>query len=454
MVITIRKVEMDEGKSRNRINLFFVIIAFCFFLSGCGAKAEKKTDVKSLTLAVFEYGSQQRDSDLRKRVNQYNGEHPEVQIEIVNYLERYPDQEEAINQIKIEINAGKGPDMINFGRQYSPLDASNGMLADLYPLMQTDETFDKGDYYYNIMEAFAVDDSLYVIVPSYIIDTYATGNEQLAGLDGMSVDELVDAYNKLEAGSILFPGETKKAVFGMICYGSMENYINWDEGTCNFHGESFKKVLRFADSFPLNLNIEEDYSAKTVYMEGRALLYPVSIGNVYNVTGVRMLYGRTPAYIGYPVDSGCGSMAQIADIAIGISSTSKQKEEAWNFIRSLLDSEFQDMMEDGLPLRVSSLEQNLENAMREEFDANGEKIAKETVRFEGEEPENIYAITAEDAETLKSMIQKIEYNASVDINLYNILLEETEYLFYDNRDVDAVADIIQNRASIYISEKK
>ena len=77
MVITIRKVEMDEGKSRNRINLFFVIIAFCFFLSGCGAKAEKKTDVKSLTLAVFEYGSQQRDSDLRKRVNQYNGEHPE-----------------------------------------------------------------------------------------------------------------------------------------------------------------------------------------------------------------------------------------------------------------------------------------------------------------------------------------------------------------------------------------
>ena len=38
--------------------------------------------------------------------------------------------------------------------------------------------------------------------------------------------------------------------------------------------------------------------------------------------------------------------------------------------------------------------------------------------------------------------------------LYNILLEEVDYLFHNDRDVDDVADIIQNRASVYISESK
>lgn len=157
----------------------------------------------------------------------YNESHSDVQIELVNYSDNYPDPYEAINQIKIEISAGKGPDMINFGRLYSPLDASCGMLADLYPLMQRDESFDEQDFYGNILRAFEVGDSLYVLVPSYGIDTYATTNEELAGLDRMDAGQLVNAYNTLDDESILFPGETKKAVFAMICYGSLENYIDW-----------------------------------------------------------------------------------------------------------------------------------------------------------------------------------------------------------------------------------
>lgn len=147
-------------------------------------------------------------------------------------------------------------------------------------------------------------------------------------------------------------------------------------------------------------------------------------------------------------------MASIADIAIGISSTSQNKEEAWEFLKSLLDSEFQDNVRNGLPVRVSSLEQRLEEAMQAEFDENGEKVVKEVLDFADEEPEYIYEMSIEDVETLKSVIQKIEHNATVDRNLYNILLEEVDYLFNDGRNEEDVADIIQNRASVYISEGK
>lgn len=433
----------------------FCILLMCSILfTGCSEDSVSETEEKTLTLAVFESEFILRDSGLLQWVNSYNEAHTDMRIEIVNYLDNYSDPEEALNQIKIEINAGKGPDMINFGWKYSPLDASNGMLADLYPLMKADESFDEHDFYYNVLETFAVDDSLYVMVPAYKIESYATINDKLSGLESMDVQQLVDAYNLSDDKSILFPGETKKSVFGMICYGSMENYIDWDDGTCKFNGDSFKKILGFANEFPLNLNITEDYSAKEIFTEGHALLYPVSIDSVYGITGVRLLYNETPTYIGYPVDAGCGSMAGIAGIAIGISSTSKNKEEAWNFLSSLLDREFQDNINNGLPLRVSSLEQKLENAMEPEYDANGEKIAKGAMRFEGEDTIYIYEISLEDAETLRTIIRKIEYNSTVDYNLYNILLEEADYLFNDDRNVDDVADIIQNRARIYISEKE
>lgn len=430
--------------------VLWILLAGCFLLSGCGAKFPEstKSNPKTLTLATF------GGSNISQWVRSYNENHPDVKIEIVNYLDIDPDPREALNQIKIEISAGKGPDMINFGGQYSPLDASSGMMADLYPLLREDESFDGQDYYHNILDAFAVGDSLYVLVPSYRIDSYATVNDKLAELDSMNVKQLADVYNMLGEGDILFPGETKKAVFGMICYGSLENYIDWNKGTCDFNSKSFKEILHFANQFPLHLNIADDYSSKEMFAGGHALLYPVSIGDVYGITGVRMLYGKTPVYIGYPFDEGCGTMAGIANLAVGISASSKNVQESWDFLKSLLESEYQDSVKNGLPIKVSSLEQKLEDAMRAEYDADGEKVVKGTLRFEGEEPINIYEITEEDAETLKSIIRKIEYNATIDYNLYNILLEEVDYLFNDGRNVDDVANIIQSRASIYISENK
>ncbi|MDE5892879.1 MAG: extracellular solute-binding protein [Acetatifactor sp.] len=430
--------------------ILWILLAVCFLFTGCNAKTPAETETKTLTLATFRGES----SHLLQWVELYNENHSDVKIETVNYLETYPDLYEALNQIKIEISAGKGPDMIDFGWQYSPLDASCGMLADLYPFMQNDESFDQQDFYFNILEAFEVGGSLYVLVPSYTIDSYATANKDLAGLERMDIHQLVDAYNMLDEESILFPGETKSAVFGMICLGSLENYIDWGAGTCDFDSDSFKELLNFSNQFPLNLNITNDYSPMAVFAEGHALLYPVSIDNVYAATSVRMLLGETPTYIGYPFDSGCGSMAEIANLAIGISASSQNKEEAWGFLKSLLGSEYQDSIKRGLPVRVSSLEQKLEAAMRTEYNANGEKVVKESMRFEGEEPVNIYEISAEDAETLKSIISKIEYNSEGDHNLSSILQEEAGYLFNDGRNVDDVAKIIQNRASVYISENK
>ena len=388
--------------------ILWILMLLCLTFSGCGirpsAEIEAEKETKTLTLAVFQSESGIRGSSLSKWVEQYNENHSEVQIEIVSYLDGATEYGDVLNKLKIEINAGNGPDMINFGGTYSPLDASFGLMVDLYPYMQNDIFIKKQDFYYNILEAFEVGESLYVMVPNYRIGSFATINEKLVGLDRMNITQLIDAYNALDEESILIPGETKGSVFGMICYGSLENYIDWGGGTCSFDSESFIEVLNFSNRFPLELNIAEEYSAKKIFMEGKATLFPVGISSAYDLASARMLYGKTPTYIGYPVDSGCGNMVAIEDIAIGISSTSNNKEEAWEFIRSLLDVEYQDNIKNGLPLRINSLEQKLEDAMKTEYDANGDKVAKEYLRFDGEDPVEIYEITVEDAELLKEII--------------------------------------------------
>ncbi len=431
-----------------------MLVILCVLLTGCGRGMSSEPEKKVLTLAVLKRDSQLQGSDFVKWINQYNAEQTDVQIEVVNYLESYQDLEEALNQIKIEINAGKGPDMIDFGTLYSPIDASCGMLEDLNTFIQNDFSFQKQEYYSNILEAFEVGDSLYVMLPSFRINSFTTVNEQLARLERMDIHQLAEAYNALGEGAILFPGETKKAVFGMICYGSLENYIDWEEGICHFDSDGFKEILQFANRFPLYLDLSEEYSAKQIFTEGKALLYPVMLDSVYGIAGIRQLYGETPTYIGYPFDSGYGTMAAINDIAIGISSTSNHKEEAWTFLKGLLEGEFQDNIKNGFPLRVSSLEQKLQDAEKPVHDADGEKAVQYRLYFEGEEPVEVSDISPGDAETLKALIRKIEHNNSVDSDLYNILLEEVDFLFYENRNVEEVAEVIQSRAGIYISEKK
>lgn len=436
-------------------HILWILPILCVLSAGCGAKPEA-AEAKTLTLAVCVLESQMSSSKLLQWVNLYNGQNTAVQIEVVNYAASYDNPFDAISKIKTEIIGGKGPDMIDFGGQfsYSPLDASSGMLADLYPLMQNDETFDRQDYYHNVLDSFAAGGGLYVLVPSYRIASYATTNSALSGLESMDVRQLVGAYDMLDDQSILFPGETRIAVFGMICHGSMENYVDWGESTCSFNGDGFKEILNFAKRFPLWLNITDDYQAKAFFTDGRALLYPVSIDNVCETAVTRTLLGKTPTYIGYPLDAGNGNMAAIDNIAIGINANSRNKEEAWRFLRSLLDSSFQDNIQNGLPLRVSSLEQKLAAAMVTEYGADGEKIVKRRLLFDGDDPVDIYEITAEDAEALRSIINKIEFSSTVDGSLYSIVLEEADYFFNNSRDVDDVADIIQNRASLYINENK
>lgn len=100
------------GKKGFVLGILLVLMVLCV---ACGKKepamqSEQQTEEPTiLTMAIFQAEERFNRSDLGKWVMQYNETQSDVNIEVMNYLEKYPDMKDALNQIKIEISlSGRG----------------------------------------------------------------------------------------------------------------------------------------------------------------------------------------------------------------------------------------------------------------------------------------------------------------------------------------------------------
>lgn len=434
-----------------RTSFIAVIFIMVMLMAACGDRAGKET---ANTKAVLTLGTVSSSASLKKQVDAFNKNNAHIRIEIKEYEETNIDGNDAIDMIQMEIAAGKGPDIVDFGYQYSPYSVSSGITEDLYAYFKADQEINEEDYFMNIINAFAVNEKLYILPPQFTIQTVAGGREDLGDAVRWNISDMMGAYKKKGAESSLFPGDSQKEVFGFLCMGSMGNFVDLNKGVCSFDNDLFKDLLTFSDSFPEHGIYEEGYSVIEQFLEGKALLYPVSIADVYECAKVRTIFGDAPVnFIGYPLDERNGNIAKPGNIALGINKNSKNKEAAWEFIKSFLREEYQAGIKNGIPLLKSEVEKRLEEAKKIEYDKNKVEKVKASIVFEGEDPINIACIQEQDANDFLKIIESVETAYAVDAELYSIVLEEASYFFEDNRDLDSVIQIIQSRASIYVSEK-
>lgn len=255
---------------------------------------------------------------------------------------------------------------------------------------------------------------------------------------------------------MLYPGETKKDVFGSVLTGNVESFVDWEEKTCSFDSSDFKKVMEFANQFPDTLDITEVFSPIQCYADGNALLYPLVLSSVYDICKADLILGEDAAYIGYPVEGVDGTVIDAMDLVLAISIGCEHKEIAWEFISQFLSEEYQNNVTDGFPVCKTSLEAQLKQGQIIEYieDAEGKKIAvaKARVTFEGEEPLSIYQITDRQANTLLQIIEKASVASAYDSRLHSILLQEIDGYFNGDRSLEETADVIQRIAQIYVSE--
>ena len=162
------------------------------------------------------------------------------------------------------------------------------------------------------------------------------------------------------------------------------------------------------------------------------------------------------ARVGYPSSNGSGGKLDFSE-NIAISATCPDKEGAWQFVRSYFTKEYQLAENDwggkaniqGLSARKDGFERDMYRSSHfTDMDGN-------SVDYYESKGDKYYPLTQEEEDKLTNYILGCDtIYGDYDSDVLNICLEEAAAYFAGETTAENAADMIQNRASITLSEKR
>lgn len=437
-------------KRKIRTNIAFLLL-IASVLSGCGSIKEP-SEIADATnvLTIASVGS---SSSLKGLVNEFNESHSEMRIEITEYARSENEEEDGILLLQREIASGEGPDLIDFGDDFTTEDIVGEYTEDLWPFIEGNIS----EYFANIFDTFSYKGKLLAVPLSVSLKSFVGRTSRIGDATSWTIAEMMQCYREQE-GITLYPGAIQMDVLGTILEGSMEEYIDWESGDCSFDGEAFRTMLAFCNEFPNTLDLDEDFSVKKSFAEDTTLLLPISISNEFDVYRAECIFDEEDVtFIGFPTDGASGTMLQTDGPVLAISIGSTNKEAASEFIRWCLSEETQKALGYGIPVNRNALDNRLQKAMTIEYATNEEgdsvPVSKAQILFDGEEAQEIYAISQESAEDLRELMENVNQSSQTNSRIRQIVLEEAAYYFNGDKSLEAATDSMQSRARLYVSER-
>lgn len=412
-------------------------------------------------------GTLTADTALNTAVATFNKKNPEYELVIVSY------NSEDYRSMGLDAATTGGPDIFDL-RNVSDRDLEayleKGILEDLMPYLDTDITLKPEDFLPGFLESYTRKGVLYTIPDSFRVETLIGKSSEVGEAMAWTPREFMDFAAGQPEGVQIMEYANKQQIFRCVFDRQASFFIDWEKKESNLDCEEFKKLLEFANRYPLDYPVISYDQIPQLLRDGRLKLEMASIGGISDIQVIRRHFGEPITCIGYPSAEGVsGSCFQGSGLMLGINSSSDYKEEAWSFVRMGLEkeSQLQKLSKDvffleGFPSRRDVLESCLERSMEAQYekDANGEltEIPKYAVYEFGEGGESFetayYAATQEEVDTLKELIYSITGSETIGLELQNIILEEAEAYFTGQKGLDETAAVIQNRVQIYLNEKR
>lgn len=420
-----------------------------------------------LTVAQLEYNP---DYQLTNRMVRFNRTHDNVRLEYQDYAQYNTenDYSAGITKFNTEVMAGNLPDIIPTGQIAYRQIASKGLLEDLYPYLDQDPDLKREDFFPNLLSALEVNGGLYQIVSGFSVETLCGAASIVGDTPGWTYDDFNAALEKMPEGCTpLEPYVTRDQVLSSLLYADMDNFVDWTSGKVNFESDNFKQLLQFVKQFPAEYNWDEhDNSENTqdLLRQGRQMLTQTYLYGLDSILWNGANFGGKATYIGWPTSSGVGSIMRFEN-GFAMSKTCADKDAAWEFFRSMLTESGQ-ANQYNIPSNRNVFNKQLEDFMTPRYrkdangnillDENGEKIEESRggwIDDSGVE-HNIYAMTQEQADEVLSIIETCTKVASYDTSIYDIVNEQAQAFFADQKSIDEVARLIQSKANIYVNEQR
>ena len=403
---------------------------------------------KIITIGGFDVS---KNIALKNAIYRYNLTNDDCRIEIQNFempeTSDASDIQKALTELQMDFHAGNMPDILYAtpNAEVPQLDflryGSSGLLSDIHALIQQDAAFHDADYYQKILYSPMTGDKLYYIFPFYAVEGLLGLSEDLETRTGWSHNEFDDFANKWEQnGRVPLVNVSSLFLLKNILSADLNLYVNHLGNSVLMDTESFYQTLEFCKKYGNAVSDGEEGIDEKIETGVRP-------SRIDSLSGLKTKFNRENeallSFIGYPSENKTAPIAIPLEM-YAISSGTLYQESCWEFLRTLLSEEHQQAhtMQKAFPVLRSTMETILQEAL-------SEKVFTETAQ--GKQSRNYFF--PEDAQMWRNCMENIDTSSSIlNDQIIQIITEEAQAYFSDEKTLPEVVPLIQNRVSVYMNQ--
>jgi len=383
-------------------------------------KSGKKTEI---TIGIIS-----PDPDIDRFISGFNNENENYQIIVSDYHDSDSTTKEMQNKLKIDITAGKAPDIIlceNSAFYYTL--SSKGTFTDI------SEVFSENKILPNIKEICTEDDGkIYRIPLGFCVNVGITKAENGSECcEIFSYDKMNEIIDSLDSGTML-SADMMSAVFStkesILC-----NFTDLKNLTCSFNSPEFSDALEFyAKIKGMKYETSDD---KASYINGKTLVLYDTLSTANRIYIIKNDVFNNENIAMTPPEHARLTLNQ--SIALSNAISEESKKGALKFINYILSD---DNIDTQTPIWLPITESGLDISMNAEFtDYN----KSEQVRLKDE-----------DIKYFSDYIKSVNRESFIDYTVKNIFEEEAENYINGSYSAEECSEFIQKRVQLYLDEQK
>lgn len=380
---------------------------------------------------------------------------------------------QARKRLMTEIGAGDIPDLLDIERMPFQRYGALGILEDLWPYIENDPELGREGVMEHVLECAEVNGKLYIVFNEFYIETLAGAKAVVGDRTGWTFSDLRAALETMPEGcSVLWPETTKNELLKAMISADLDNYIDWETGTCFFDCEEFQDILSFCNTagaeagdrdawYTMSADRLDPQRLYTLIAEGEMMLYPCGVGNFLRVQEEKQIFGGEVSYVGHPTGNGtCGSSFSVLASA-AMTSACKDKESGWEFLRQFLLVQPKlntdlDYFNTRFPVNRKGFEYLREKSMTPDYSEDGKELPKFVnagiPNFDADDV-SYYAITQEQYDQVMQLYNDTNTIYWNDDDLWEIVSEQAQAYFAGDRSLAETVGLIQDRAELYVNER-
>lgn len=349
---------------------------------------------------------------------------------------------------------------------------NKGAFVDLYEFMKDDPDVNPEKLNKHVLELCEKDGHLYGLPISYSVHTMIGKKEYVGDKQNWTVDEFLEHWNNMPDNTTINGSRDAENIYYILLRSNLNSYVDYINAEVHFDSPDFRRLLEFCGSFESNYGekSEIDYDAPNFVTTYEVTGFNSSLlgykNSGSNETLVSHIKDGEYTFVGYPDSNGQGSYISTGgELSICAHSSKEKQNAAWEYIRQSRTEEYQ------LENYIQKNEQYIAGEKVVGYSAesgflinnNARKTAAERIcngEYSNPTYENKGEIfetplpTLEDCKFIERYVESINrIDTELDRPLWEIVNEEILAYLGGDQNIDHTIDMIQNRASLMVSEQ-